>query len=71
MKVLGVDTSTMIATCAVLDDKKLLGEYSLSQEMTHSENLVPMIKEILDNLNLHISDIDLYGVSLGRFFYRS
>lgn len=65
MKVLGVDTSTMIATCAVLDDKKLLGEYSLSQEMTHSENLVPMIKEILDNLNLHISDIDLYGVSLG------
>lgn len=65
MKVLAVDTSTMIATCAVLDEEKLLGEFSLNQEMTHSENLVPMIKEMLDNLNLKISDIDLYGVAVG------
>lgn len=65
MKVLGVDTSTMMATCAVLDEERLLGEFSLNQEMTHSENLVPMIKEVLDSLNLQISDIDLYGVSLG------
>mgnify|MGYP000921129505 CR=1 FL=1 len=65
MKVLGLDTSTMMTTCAVLDDENLLGEYSLNQDMTHSENLVPMIKEILDNLNLEVSDIDLYGVSLG------
>lgn len=65
MKVLGVDTSTMVATCAVLNDDALLGEYSLSQDMTHSENLVPMIKAMLDSLNLYIRDIDLYGVSIG------
>ncbi len=65
MKVLAVDTSTMVATCAVLDEEKLLGEFSLNQDMTHSENLVPMIKEVLDNLNLNISDIDLYGVAVG------
>lgn len=62
---LAVDTSTMMATCAVLDDERLLGEYSLNQEMTHSENLVPMIKEVLDNLNLRVPDIDLYGVAIG------
>lgn len=55
----------MMATCAVLDGNKLLGEYSINQEMTHSENLVPMIKEMLDNLNLKISDIDIYGVAIG------
>lgn len=65
MKILAIDTSTMMATCAILDDNKLLGEYSINQEMTHSENLVPMIKEMLDNLNLKISDIDLYGVAIG------
>ena len=65
MKILAVDTSTMIATCAVLDEEKLLGEFSINQEMTHSENLVPMIKEVLDNLNLKVSDIDLYGVAIG------
>ncbi|MCF6464037.1 tRNA (adenosine(37)-N6)-threonylcarbamoyltransferase complex dimerization subunit type 1 TsaB [Clostridium sp. Cult1] len=65
MKVLGLDTSTMMTTCAVLDDENLLGEYSLNQDMTHSENLVPMIKEVLDSLNIQVSDIDLYGVAIG------
>ncbi len=41
------------------------GGISLNQEMTHSENLVPMIKEMLDNLNLRIEDIDLFGVATG------
>jgi len=65
LKVLGLDTSTMMATCAVIDDNRLLGEYSLNQEMTHSEKLVPMVKEVLDNLNLKVKDIDLFGVALG------
>lgn len=65
MKVLAVDTSSVVATCAVLDEEKVLGEYSLNQDMSHSESLVPMIKEMLDSLNLQVSDIDLYGVSLG------
>lgn len=65
MRILALDTSTMTATCAVIEDDKLLGEYSLSQDMTHSERLVPMIKEILDNLSLKIKDIDLYGVGIG------
>ncbi len=65
MRVLAIDTSTMVSTCAILEDEKLLGEYSLNQEITHSENLVPMIKEMLDNLELNISHIDLYGVAIG------
>ncbi|MEW8972722.1 MAG: tRNA (adenosine(37)-N6)-threonylcarbamoyltransferase complex dimerization subunit type 1 TsaB [Tissierellaceae bacterium] len=65
MKILGLDTSTMMTTCAVIDDNRLIGEYSLNQDMTHSERLVPMIKEVLDNLGLKIEDIDLYGVAIG------
>lgn len=65
MKTLAVDTSTMMATCALLDEDRLLGEFSLNQDMTHSENLVPMIKEMLDNLNLKVKDIDLFGVAIG------
>ena len=34
----------MMATCAVLDEDYLLGEFSLNQDMSHGENLVPMIK---------------------------
>ena len=65
MKILGLDTSTMMATCSVIDEERLLGEFSLNRDMSHSEKLVPMIKEILDHLNMKISDIDLYGVALG------
>lgn len=55
----------MMATCAVLEEDRLLGEYSLNQKMSSSESLVPMIKEMLDSLNLHVLDIDLYGVAIG------
>ena len=65
MKILAIDTSTLMATCAVIQDDILIGEFSLNQNMSHSEKLVPMIKEILDNLSLRIDDIDLYGVSTG------
>lgn len=65
MKVLAIDTSTVMASCALLDEENLLGEFSLNQNMSHSENLVPMVKTLLDNLNLKVSDIDLYGVALG------
>ncbi len=65
MNILGLDTSTMMTTCAVMNEEKLLGEYSLNQDMTHSEKLVPMIKEVLDNLNMKVKDIDLYGVGIG------
>lgn len=65
MKTLAVDTSTMMATCALLDEERLLGEFSLNQDMTHSENLVPMIKEMMDNLKLKVEDVDLFGVAIG------
>lgn len=65
MKILALDTSTMMASCAVMDEERVLAEYSLSQEMSHSEKLVPMIKEMLDGLNMKIQDIDLYGVAIG------
>lgn len=65
MRVLGLDTSTLMSTCAVIEDGKLLGEYSFNMDMSHSERLVPLIKVMLEELNLKIEDIDLYGVSVG------
>ncbi|MFA5577539.1 MAG: tRNA (adenosine(37)-N6)-threonylcarbamoyltransferase complex dimerization subunit type 1 TsaB [Tissierellaceae bacterium] len=65
MKILALDTSTMMASCAVMEEDRLLGEYSLNQEESHSEKLVVMIKEMLDSLNLKVGDMDIYGVALG------
>ncbi|MBE6083119.1 MAG: tRNA (adenosine(37)-N6)-threonylcarbamoyltransferase complex dimerization subunit type 1 TsaB [Tissierellaceae bacterium] len=65
MKILAIDTSTVVATCAILDEEKVLGEFSLNQQVTHSENLVPMIKEMMDGLNLNIKDIDFFAGAVG------
>jgi tRNA threonylcarbamoyladenosine biosynthesis protein TsaB len=65
LKVLAIDTSSMVATCAVLDEEKVLGEYNLNQDMTHSERLIPMIKVIMDSLSLKIEEIDLFAGAKG------
>lgn len=65
MKVLGIDTSTKVATIAILDGQRVIGEYSLSKDMSHSEKLMPMLKEVLDNIDMKMEEIDLYAVGLG------
>ena len=65
MKVLAVDTSSVVATCAVLDKEKIIGEYSLNQDLSHSEKLSPMIKELMDSLKLKIQDIDIFATAIG------
>jgi tRNA threonylcarbamoyladenosine biosynthesis protein TsaB len=65
MKILGLDTSTMMATCALIDEGELLGEYSINQDMGHAENLVPMIEDMMKNISLKVEDIDLFAVTIG------
>jgi len=65
LKVLAIDTSSVVATCAVLDEEKLLGEYTLNQDMTHSERLIPMVKTLMDSLKLKPENIDLFAGSVG------
>ena len=65
MKILGLDTSTLMTTCGVMDGDILIGEFSLALDMSHSEALVPMIKSLLDNLNLKVNDMDGFAISNG------
>lgn len=65
MKVLGIDTSTLASTCGIIEDEDFLGEISYKMDMSHSENLIPMIDNLLENLKIDIEDIDLFAVSKG------
>lgn len=65
MKVLAVDTSTMVAGVAIMEDNKLLGEYLLNHKKTHSQKLMPMLDNIMKELELKPTDIDLYAASTG------
>lgn len=65
MIVLSTDTSSKVATVALLKDNELLGEYVISNKKEHSVILMPMIEKLLADCNLNISDIDGYVVSKG------
>ena len=65
MKVLAVDTSSMVATCAIMDDERLLVEYVINHKRTHSQKIMPIIKEVLENCEVKVEDIDVYAIAKG------
>ena len=65
MKILGLDSSGKTASVAILDEFTLIGEYTISNDKTHSQKLVPMINELVENLNINLEDIDMFACSTG------
>lgn len=65
MYIFAMDTSSVTATVAVLTEEKLLGEYSVSDKLTHSRTILPMADELLKNLNIELKDIDIFSVCVG------
>lgn len=65
MRVLAIDTSSIVATTAILEDTYLLGEKVLNNKLTHSQTLMPMVEELLTDLNMKIQDIDIIAVAKG------
>ena len=65
MKILSIDTSSSNCATAILEDDKLIDENSLNNGLTHSENLMPLIDELLKRNGIGLKDIDLIAVSVG------
>lgn len=65
MKVLGIDTSTMMGSVGLIDDDRPIGEYSLSIEVTHSERLMEAIDILLHGSRTSLKDVDGFAISTG------
>ncbi|MCR4806039.1 MAG: tRNA (adenosine(37)-N6)-threonylcarbamoyltransferase complex dimerization subunit type 1 TsaB [Lachnospiraceae bacterium] len=65
MKILGIDSSGMTATVAVLEDDKLLAEYTINHKKTHSQTLVPMLDEIKKMTELDLDSLDAIAIAAG------
>lgn len=65
MRTLAVETASLTASCAVVEDGRVLGELTTSHAKTHSQQLVPMIESLLNLLDLKASQIDLFAASIG------
>ena len=65
MKILSITSSSPICGIAILEDEKVIKEINLNNGLTHSESLLPLISQILEEVNLKLKDIDLLSVDIG------
>jgi tRNA threonylcarbamoyladenosine biosynthesis protein TsaB len=66
MKILALETSTMLGGVAIANDAAgLIAESRLNIKSTYSEKLMTEIDHILRQSMLTISDIDVFGISIG------
>ena len=59
MKILSIDTSSQTCGVCILDDLKELKRIDIITEKSHSIRLMPIIKNIFDELPFSLADIDL------------
>ena len=47
MKLLVLDSSGLVASVALIEDDRLIAEYTTGNKLTHSQTLLPMLNEVI------------------------
>ena len=59
MKILSIDTASNLCTVAILEDKSCIKETIVNDARNHSEKIMPVIEQTLQEAGLTLHDIDL------------
>ena len=62
---LGIETSSVVSSVAVMNESQLLGEITIQAGLTHSEQLVPHIQALLEMTRVEKSDLKGIVVASG------
>ena len=65
MKILGLDSSGIVASVAIVEDDVLIAEYTVNYKKTHSQTLLPLLDEIAKMTELDLNSIDAIAVAAG------
>lgn len=65
MKILGLDSSGLVASVAIVEDDNLLAEYTVNYKKTHSQTLLPMLDEIAKMIQLDLDSLDAIAAASG------
>lgn len=65
MKVIGIDSSGLVASVAIVEDSKLVAEYTINNKKTHSQTLLPMLEEIVKMSGLDLQETDAIAIAAG------
>lgn len=71
MKILGLDSSGLVASVAIICDDNMLGEYTVNYKKTHSQTLLPMLDEVAKMIELDLNSIDAIAIAEVGIIYRA
>ena len=62
---LAIDTSSLILSCALAKEDTLISEWTVQRKLTHSEQLIPHIDEMMKDAGVLREDITAVACSIG------
>ena len=65
MKVLGLDSSGLVASAAIVENDITVAEYTMNHKKTHSQTLLPMLDELKRMAELDLQTVDALAVAAG------
>ena len=65
MRSLVLEGSATAASCALLEEEKVLGEFFVNIPQTHSQTLLPMVEGLLKTCALSPGELDFFAVTRG------
>jgi tRNA threonylcarbamoyladenosine biosynthesis protein TsaB len=65
LKILGIESSSLVASVAIVTDDCLTAEYTVNYKKTHSQTLLPMLDQIVSMVEEDLSKLDAIAVSAG------
>lgn len=65
MIILAIDTTSHAASIALINEERLIGEYTSNAKLSHLQKLIPMIEDLLEKCELSIEDVQGIAVSEG------
>ncbi len=65
MKILAIDTTGLVASAALVDEYKTIGEFTTNFKKTHSQIIMPMVEQLCNMVELDLSEIDYIACASG------
>lgn len=65
MKILALDTTSLAASVALVDDTKTIAEFTLNYKKNHSQTIMPMIDYLKNILELDLMSVDYIACASG------
>ncbi len=65
MKIIGIESASLVASVALLDEGKIIAESTLDYKITHSQTLLPQLAEICRVTEQDLQSVDAIAVAAG------